>query len=89
MISEFARISVPDAWDHGRNPVPYSSLNELGISLDDLRFQPMPSESTSTMHSEHPIAFEPEPPFTIAEAKKRLAVTFGVKPEAVELTIRS
>lgn len=30
----------------------------------------------------------PEPLLTIAEAKKRLAVTFGVKPDAVEITIR-
>ncbi|HEU5407182.1 MAG TPA: hypothetical protein VFU48_05410 [Nitrospira sp.] len=32
-ISEFTRINIPDAWDHGRNPVRYASLAELGINL--------------------------------------------------------
>lgn len=40
---------------------------------------PPPRESTRS---------EAEPMLTIAEAKKRLAVTFGVKPDAVEITIR-
>ena len=35
-----------------------------------------------------PARNEAETLLTIAEAKKRLAVTFGVKPDAVEITIR-
>lgn len=87
-ISEFARINIPDAWDHGRNPVRYTSLAELGIKLEDLTFQPMPSRS-----EEQPDPVERPSPvsgavLTIAEAKRQLAGTFGVKPEAIEITIR-
>ncbi len=91
-ISEYARISVPDAWDHGRNPVRYTSLAEMGISLDGLTFEPMPDSD------EPPPALAEAPPpvangggggaLTIAEAKRQLAATFGVNPDAIEITIR-
>ena len=89
LISEFARIEVPNAWDHGRNPVRYSSLKKLGIDPAGINFQLVPSHSSgspavvpsadSTLSSM---------PLTIAEAREGLAMTFGVKPEAVEITIR-
>ena len=89
-ISEFARINYPNLWDHGRNPVRYASLEELGISLDGLEFQAM-SQVIPT-GSERVSRSEPRAPLpamlTIPEAKKALAATFGVKPEAVEITIR-
>jgi len=93
-ISEFARINKPDVWNHWRNPVRYTSLSELGIDLAGVKFEPMPNAK------ERPIKREPAPPreavaaagppatLTIAEAKKALAATFGVKPDAVEITIR-
>lgn len=43
-ISEFARIHYPGVWDHGRNPVRYSSLKQLGIDLADVEFLPMPQK---------------------------------------------
>jgi hypothetical protein len=87
-ISEFARINVPDTWDHGRNPVRYTSLGDLGINLEGVAFQPMPEgdESPPAERSAHEVA--PGGVLTIAEAKRQLAVAFGVKPEAVEITIR-
>lgn len=93
-ISEFARINRPDAWKHWRNPVRYTSLSELGIDLAGVKFEPMPN------FKERPSKREPTPPreavaaawppaaLTISEAKKALAATFGVKPDAVEITIR-
>jgi hypothetical protein len=88
-ISEFARINVPDAWDHGRNPVRYTSLDELGINLEGVAFQPMPHQGDEPPPAERP-AHEVAPGgvLTIAEAKRQLAVAFGVKPESVEITIR-
>jgi hypothetical protein len=84
-ISEYARINRPDLWDHKRNPVRYASLAELGISLEDLDFQPLSSE-TAAVSGSRPIVGSA--PLSIAEAKKALAATFGVKPEAIEITIR-
>lgn len=89
LISEFARINVPNAWDHGRNPVRYTSLNELGINLEEVTFQPMPPGDEPPPSVEQPApGVTPGAVLTIAEAKRQLAATFGVKPEAVEITIR-
>lgn len=88
-ISEFARINVPDAWDHGRNPVRYTSLAELGINLEGVTFQAMPEGGDPLVSVERPTpVVAPGAALTIAEAKRQLAVAFGVKPEAVEITIR-
>jgi hypothetical protein len=88
-ISEFARINVPDAWDHGRNPVRYTSVGDLGINPEALAFQPMPEGDEPPPPAERPAhEVAPRGILTIAEAKRQLAVAFGVKPEAVEITIR-
>jgi hypothetical protein len=86
-ISEFARIDYPNLWDHRRNPVRYASLEELGISLDGLEFQTVPDASKRLPQSEQRAPLPAT--LTILEAKKALAATFGVKPEAVEITIRA
>ena len=88
-ISEYATIDRPGMWDGSRNPVRYTTLKQLGIRSDELQFQPMPGT----------IAQSPGPGrvrrqtasarmTTIADAKKALAATFGVDPEAIEITIR-
>jgi hypothetical protein len=88
-ISEAARINVPDVWKHWRNPVRYLSLSELEIRVDDLEFEPVPGGKETQPAQQSQVA-APWPPatLTIPEAKKALAATFGVKPEAVEITIR-
>jgi len=92
-ISEYARVTVPDVWQHWRNPVRYTSLSDLGIDVAGLEFEPMPN-ATEAAAKREPAARKPVaaawPPatLTIAEAKKALAATFGVKPDAVEITIR-
>ncbi len=88
-ISEFARIEMPKLWKW-RNPVKYTTLADLGIKLEDLKFEPMPplaSETTPTTPTETPVKWPPAT-LSIAEAKRALAATFGVKPEAVEISIR-
>ena len=87
-ISEFARINIPDAWDHGRNPVRYTTLEELGISLDGIEFQPVPETGPASLPQGMKLEGSGVPKLTIAEAKKALATTYGVAPEAVEITIR-
>ena len=41
-FSEYAEIDVPDAWPGYRNPVWYTTLDEIGIDPSKLRFKPMP-----------------------------------------------
>jgi hypothetical protein len=88
-INEYALISIPDAWDHGRNPVRYTSLAELGINIDELTFLPMPGGAIPAARpAPAPAPVAPAEILTIAEAKKQLAAAFGIKPDAIEITIR-
>jgi hypothetical protein len=84
IFSEYAEIDVPKAWKGWRNPVSYTTLDELGIKLEDLTFRPMPEISEGSEQAER---HAPSSRLTIAEAKAALAATFGVEPEAVEITI--
>ena len=81
-ISEFADIAVDEVWRKElRNPVAYVGLKQLGIQLKRLKFQPLPAArpAGSVMAGGG---------LTIAEAKRALAATFGVRPEDVEITIK-
>jgi hypothetical protein len=80
VFSEYAEVDVPNAWPGNRNPVLYTTLDQFGIDVTELQFQPMPEQ-------------EPRPaaksaPLTIAEAKAGLAQTFGVAPSDIEITVR-
>jgi hypothetical protein len=84
-FSKFARVNIPEIWKGDRNPVKYATLEDLGIDPSTLKWETMPvqSEKTNTL---------PKTPgslgLTLAEAKKGLALTFGVPPDAIEITIR-
>ena len=80
---EYARINKPDLWNGQRFPVSYRSLKELDINPDELEF-----EKLSVIEAKRPVMTPSSAGLTIAEAKKQLAATFGVKPDAVEITIR-
>lgn len=88
-ISEFSRVKLPNAWDGGRNPVRYTSLAAMGIDIGALTFEPMP-ETAQPMPTRNQVTQTSATvaPLTIAEAKRQLAAAFGVKVEAVEITIR-
>lgn len=89
-ISEYTRISIPGFRDGSRNPVRYGTIAELGIDVAALQFEPI-SETTSSATSPamSPRASQtPMPSSVLAEAKQAVAAAFGVKLEAVEITIR-
>ncbi len=86
-ISEYALINQPKVWGGWRNPVRYTSLADLGIDPSGLSFQPLrateessPKAAADTSHAGRGL--------TIAEAKRGLALTFGVEEDAIEITIR-
>ena len=90
-ISDYARISQPEVWQHWRNPVRYTTLADLGINPDELEFQAMPVIEAPLPNAALDSPAElPWPPrlLTIPEAKQALAATFGVSPDAVEIVIR-
>lgn len=81
-FSEYAEIDVPDAWPGFRNPVLYTDLKSFGIDVNALKFQPMPEQDPEVELeiNSHPL--------TLAEAKAGLALTFGVTPSDIEITVR-
>lgn len=87
-FSEYAKVNVPNAWKGDRNPVKYGTLEELGIDPAGLDWEPMPAPAKEQNLNHEVTAPAGVEPLTMAEAKKGLAITFGVPPEAIEITIR-
>lgn len=87
-FSEFAKISVPNAWQQWRNPVRYTDFRSLGIDPTKLDFKPMPEPNAANVMAPSPTTGQPVAPLTIGEAKKGLAKSFGVSEDAIEITIR-
>lgn len=90
-FSEYARVNIPDAWKGDRNPIKYAaSLKDLGIDSSTLKWEPMPESVASPEPRSQvaPIKGTDVAPLTMLEAKKGLALTFGVPPQAIEITIR-
>ena len=44
-IDAYARIALPEAWRGWRNPVRYTTLEELGVDPATLAFQPLPADT--------------------------------------------
>ena len=73
-ISEYALINIPDSWPGNQNPVRYTSLEDLGIDLNSLKFEKISkSEPTS---------------FTISQAKAGLAKNYKVSEDNIEIIIK-
>jgi hypothetical protein len=83
-ISEFAIPKHQGRWEW-RNPVRYTTLEELEIELKKLKFQPAPP---ATLSLPMPQAGSDVKPLTIAEAKAGLAGKFGVSPDAIDIHIK-
>lgn len=80
-FSEYAEINIPDAWPGNRNPVYYTNLDDFGIDISTLEFHPMPEQECDVQTQKNGC-------LTISEAKEGLALTFGVTPSDIEITIR-
>ena len=73
-ISEFAVIDLPNQWPRQRNPVRYTTLDDLGIDPSKLSFQKVTVTKSNSL--------------TIAQAKAGLSDHYGVSPDNIEITIK-
>jgi hypothetical protein len=74
-ISEAAAIDVPGLWPGHRNPIFYTSLENLGIDVSALEF--------------HKVSVDTSPQsLTIAQAKAGLAQHYGVSQDNIEILIK-
>lgn len=87
-FSEYALVTIPEVWKGDRNPVKYSSLEELGIDPGKLKWKKMPNAQEVSETQPVQAIQKPLGALTMAEAKQGLALTFNVAPEAIEITIR-
>ncbi|PIF89413.1 hypothetical protein CLU86_0282 [Acidovorax sp. 62] len=87
MISHYAEISVPEAWPGNRNPVRYTTLDEIGINVDTLDFKLMPMLEAPLKKEASSMARNSRTGLSLEEAKTGIALRFGVKPEQVLITI--
>lgn len=95
-FSEFAEINFDELWKGDRNPVRYAKVEDLekefNFRFDKLDWQPMPPRGETVEAAIAPPRGRQRStgvqPLTMADAKAGLALTFGVSPEAVEITIR-
>ena len=81
-FSKYALVNVGDQWE-GRNPVRFYDSDDYSgfIDFDALDWIPMPEPTVRRL------VLKPQG-LTIAEAKAGLALSFGVDPSAIEITIR-
>ena len=85
-ISEYAIPSHQGTWEWAwRNPVRYTTLEELGIELKKLKFKRAPPATQTPPMAETGSSVKP---LTIVEAKAGLAVKFGVSPDAIDIHIK-
>jgi hypothetical protein len=87
-FSQYALIDKPGVWRKWQNPVRYTTLAALGIEAETLEFRPMPAATRDRLAEVESASSPPPKRMTIAEAKRALALTFGVPPEAIEITIK-
>lgn len=90
-FAEYAQVNIPNVWKNDRNPVRYVDIRDLGIDPEKLNWQPlaMPSKSRADGQTDRAgKSRNSTASLTLEEAKRGLALTFGVSPEAVEITIR-
>lgn len=100
LFSEYALVGdpgvgVPGIWKGDRNPVKYTPTANVGIDFSTLNWKPMPERQEAKDKAEaapeevQSKASDGMPKgLTMIEAKRGLAATFGVTPEAIEITIR-
>lgn len=81
-ISHIARVDVANAWTRSSNPVRYVDLRELGISPDELDFEPV---GGSIARSEVPGEL---PGISIEAARAGLAARYNVRPDSIDFIFR-
>lgn len=95
-ISDYARIKVPGAWKGLRFPIRYTTLEDLGIDVEGVKFAPLPGTEEQVNRVGEPMASDEVGegdeyevrPLTIEQAKAGLAAHYKVKPEAIKVTIQ-
>ncbi len=85
-MSAYALVNVPDAWGKTRNPVWYTTLEELGIDLERLLFEPMPAAQRELAPEGEAASLSLA--LSITEAKEALSAFYSVPAGSITITIQ-
>jgi hypothetical protein len=80
-ISEYALVTVPNSWSKSQNPVWYTSLEDLHIKENSLKFELVPHQDTVSAEVINKDKI-------VADMKRQIGQLFNVPGSAVELSIR-
>ncbi len=83
-ISEYASIDLPNVWEGWRNPVRYTTLEELGIDLSTLKFEKIQKIEKEEKQTE----IKEIPPLSIEQAKEGISKKFDISPDQIEIVIK-
>jgi hypothetical protein len=92
-FTKIAPIDNPKLWPGLRNPVRYTTLDNIGIDVTRLVFRSAadfvetPSSDAASTASKLQAAASEVVPLTMIAAKRGLAAYFGVDVDAIEVTI--
>ena len=86
LFDAIAMIDMPDLWK-GRSPVQYKTLEDLGIDPAKLDWRQMPERAKAEEAAPSGAKNGADHAAVIGEAKQMVAASFGIPPEAVEITI--
>ena len=88
-FDSYAEIDIPNQWDGNRNPVSYGSLKDIGIDISQLDFKPL--QKVFPLEPEEHVEVGCDGvgirPLSLQEAKRGLAMKFGVSEEDIQITI--
>lgn len=95
-IDSYAEIDIPGQWDGNRNPVSYRKLEDMGIDISKVDFQPLPKEDSLVLNTikggdeydEYEEDSNRVRPINLKEAKAGLALYFGVNEDDIQITIK-
>jgi hypothetical protein len=85
-FDRYAELDLPNAWRKGhRNPVAYTTLGDLGIDLEKLRWKVPPNNGNATETKS--VREDDVPSVLIAKARQMIAQSLSISPSAVKISV--
>ncbi len=89
-FDRYASLNKPNAWPNGfRNPVCYTTLEDLGINSEELKWKEFPGSSRAAVSSKEEAEPDRQLPSAVLEkAKLMIAASLSIAPSAVKISIQ-
>jgi hypothetical protein len=90
VFDRYAALNAPNVWPNGfRNPVCYTTLEDLGINSEELKWKEFPGSSRAAVSLKDEATEERQLPSAVLEkAKLMIAASLSIAPSAVKISIQ-